>query len=301
MVTQIRTAIAGILLAAYSTIVRRERSRRDTGKPLVAIPTHLVYLDTETTGLDPAIHQVWEIAYAVDDGPIHSAIVDHNAAYADQSALEVGHYHERMAVYDADWLDDPTVIARSDDLEDDLYGVLNGATIVGANPAFDAAILSARWDGEHPWHYRLLDIEVYAMPALGYDRPQGLITITQDLRALGFDIPLPDHTAAGDVTATRSCHWALVALYRRLGVTPPAPTTKGPDDLVRRVEDFAGVEFTPWQREVLRSAYAVRAEPLHARLSQGGYIKGTVPMVLGEDEGPEEILTYGEWECRHSE
>lgn len=91
---------------------------------------------------------------------------------------------------------------------------------MGANPAFDAAFLTARW-GTAPWHLRLLDVEAYAMGALGYDRPRGLATITQDLRARGFEIPVPDHSAAADVAATRAAFYALRRIYGE-GVTSHA-------------------------------------------------------------------------------
>ena len=57
----------------------------------------LVYLDVETTGLDPELHEVWEIAYAVNDGPILSSFVDHTLLGADPVALTVGQYHNRKA------------------------------------------------------------------------------------------------------------------------------------------------------------------------------------------------------------
>lgn len=177
----------------------------------------LVYLDTETTGLDPTIHDIWEIAYAVDDGPIHSAIVRHSLTFADPTALAVSRYYDRTGGGDP-----PTATTRWFELT--LRDLLDGATLVGANPAFDAAMLYARW-GQAPWHFRLLDIEAYAMGTLGYDLPRGLATITRDLRARGYDIPEPDHSAAADVAATRACHLALVDLYRRLGVTPMAEPT----------------------------------------------------------------------------
>ena len=34
-----------------------------------------VYLDCETTGLDPERHEIWEIAFAVDGGEIQSSFV----------------------------------------------------------------------------------------------------------------------------------------------------------------------------------------------------------------------------------
>lgn len=164
----------------------------------------LVYLDTETTGLNPSIHEVWEIAYAVEDGPIVYSSVRHGLTYADDTALEIGRYHERCEVNEFAYTFE--FVAQEH---------LKGATIVGANPAFDAAFLRARW-GNVLWHHRLLDVETYAMGALGDDRPQGLATLSADLRARGFEIPTPDHTAAGDVATTRACHIALRDIYREM-------------------------------------------------------------------------------------
>lgn len=164
----------------------------------------LVYLDLETTGLNPDVHEVWEVAYAVGDGPVVSGTVLHSLQSADPKALEVGRYHERC-------LDQPRDITAALQLDAGLRLALVGATIVGANPAFDAAFLRARW-GVAPWHYRLLDIESYAMPLLGYAKPQGLHQIYTDLYSHGWLIAAPDHTAAGDVSATRDCHQALQSM-----------------------------------------------------------------------------------------
>lgn len=165
----------------------------------------LVYLDTETTGLDPDRHEVWELAYAVDDGPIHSGVMFHSLRHADPKALAMNGYWERTK--DAK----PEVWA---DLENGARFALEGATLVGANPAFDAAFLRARW-GVTPWRYRLFDIEAYAMGALGWDEPKGLAAIAERLAiGEGLDIPAPDHTAAGDVATLRACHLALRNFYR---------------------------------------------------------------------------------------
>lgn len=172
-----------------------------------------VYLDTETTGLDPYVHEVWEIAYAVDDGPILSAFVSHRLATADGTALDLNGYTSRFnpalveALFDAQ--------AKED---------LAGATLVGANPAFDAGFLRHRWRAA-PWHHRLLDVETYAMPALGLAKPAGLAGITARLREMGHDIPEPDHTAAADVATVRACHLALRDIYAH-HLDQPAPTRK---------------------------------------------------------------------------
>jgi hypothetical protein len=156
----------------------------------------LAFLDTETLGLDPTRNSVWEIAYAIDAGPIRSAVVPHATVHADPEALAMaGDRRTHVRPDAAEW-------------EAQARRHLAGATIVGANPAFDAAFLRARWD-DAPWHYRLLDIEAYAMPALGLTRPQGLATIAEQLRVVA-----PDHTAAGDVACVRECYWLLTAHYR---------------------------------------------------------------------------------------
>lgn len=181
----------------------------------------LLFLDLETTGLDPTRHHVWEAAWAVNDEPINATFVGHSLVGADEKALEIGGYWDRF---------DGTLVDVDQELA--LRRVLEGATIVGANPAFDAGFLNARW-GQSPWHYRLLDIETYAMPALGADRPVGLAKIHDHLTGRGFDIPNPDHTAGGDVDCLRACHQALTYIYD--GETP----TEG-DRITAAHLDFGG-------------------------------------------------------------
>lgn len=162
----------------------------------------LVYVDTETTGLDPALHEVWEIAYAVDDGPVISGVVPHSLRNANPVSLSMNGYYARA----------PLGGAHTYGVDEGCRTALQGATLIAANPAFDAAFLRARW-GVSPWYYRLFDIEAYAMGALGHAIPQGLATIVRYLRDEGFDIPEPDHSAAADVATLRACHKALRSRY----------------------------------------------------------------------------------------
>lgn len=181
---------------------------------------HYLYLDIETTGLDVSRHSVWEIGLAIDDEPVNSAIVTHTLVGAEDVALDVGNYWQRMteanfsAWEGAVW--EGEVKRRLSEFDGTLY-------LVGANPAFDAKFLEARW-GITPWHHRMIDVETFAMGAIsplttdGPIVPQGLYGVCSLLRTLGWDIPEPDHSAGGDVEATRAAFKALTAIHA--GETP---------------------------------------------------------------------------------
>ena len=168
----------------------------------------LVFLDTETTGLDPAKDQIWEIAYAINHGPVYSTVVPHSITPPPEVA-EINGYYGRG---------DSLNLVQSELLVAGLREALDGATLVGANPSFDAGFLRARW-GETPWHYRMLDVESYAMGALGWDSPKGLKDVYAALVELGYELPAPNHTAAGDVATTQAAYYALRQHYEALRFT----------------------------------------------------------------------------------
>lgn len=159
----------------------------------------LIFVDVETTGLDPNRHCVWEMAYAYEQGPVESSVVPHSIVSAEPKALEIGQYDKRSK---------QTGDVPGEVFEMTFASRLAGNTLVAANPAFDASFLAARWGGA-VWHYRLLDVEAYAMGILGWDRPKGLREIAAELRADGIDIPKPDHSAGKDVEVLRACFLAL--------------------------------------------------------------------------------------------
>lgn len=173
--------------------------------------SELCFIDCETTGLDPRIHQPYEVCWwhEEDDLPVTSWL-RHDLVHADPKALEIGRYWERRAhgAHDGGHLQvaSPRVVAAS----------LQGVTLVGANPAFDAAMLT-RYIGAPVWHYRLIDVETLAMGIFGWDRPLGLSAVADECRdAYGFTIPTPDHTATGDVRTTRAVYQALRAIRENL-------------------------------------------------------------------------------------
>jgi DNA polymerase-3 subunit epsilon len=167
--------------------------------------SRLVFLDVETSGLDPLVHDVVEIAWAVDGGPVRSYVPVHTLEHADPEALRINQYYERglsSARHPGYYLA----------IELDFLRDIDGATIVGSNPAFDTAFLRRKL-GRAPWHHRLIDISNVAMMVFGEDRPMGLKDIVGTLAFRGYIIPAPDHTAFGDVEATRAAYQAL----RRIG------------------------------------------------------------------------------------
>ncbi|MEB0161226.1 hypothetical protein, partial [Pseudomonas sp. AH2 (2023)] len=61
-------------------------------------PTTLVFLDLETTGLDPKKHDIWEAAWAVGEtGPIKHSFLEHDLHGLDPGAAKVNGYFERYA------------------------------------------------------------------------------------------------------------------------------------------------------------------------------------------------------------
>lgn len=163
--------------------------------------TVLCFIDTETTGLDPRIHQPYEVCWwREDEDEPCTYRLTHTLEYADQAALAVSRYWDRGFVPGEYGL-------RLRDMAADLRGV----TLVGSNPAFDAAMLT-RFIGAPVWHHRLVNVSEGGMWVFGWDRPKGLAGVATACRERGYEIPEPDHTAEGDVRTTRAVYEALRAI-----------------------------------------------------------------------------------------
>lgn len=198
--------------------------------------TRICFLDLETTGLDPARHEPWEIGVIVRDDPAEGASgdveylwrVEPDLTAADPNGLRVGRYYKRTAGMagpktpgasaavnlaadgaEARWSSKAAVAA-------DLAVLLDGAHIVGAVPSFDAAFLSRwlpRYGQAFTAHYHLIDVEALAVgylhgtpderPPFPHERlPWDSSALS---RAVGVDPDQFDrHTALGDARWARA-------------------------------------------------------------------------------------------------
>lgn len=159
----------------------------------------VVFLDTETTGLDPDIEEMFEIAAI--DGDTGDEFVYRIEPLPEvvermhPKAAEVNRYHERTTAPEWKW-DSPHRVA------DDLHKLLTGAHIVGAVPDFDARFLTSWYKSlSYPvprWHYHLIDIESMAVGWLmaradeTHRRSDGIdrqVRRAQELRDLAVTLP----------------------------------------------------------------------------------------------------------------
>ncbi|QBI53469.1 exonuclease domain-containing protein [Streptomonospora litoralis] len=143
--------------------------------PTDTAPRNLVFLDTETTGLDDERHEVWEIGFIVrspldmEPDEEHLYQVAPDLSTADPGALHIGGYYQRtqrtgptdrgavnLAAAAAPQWSDPRAVAEL------LAPILDQAVGVGALPDFDFRHLR-RWLRRHGqcWsaHYHHIDIE----------------------------------------------------------------------------------------------------------------------------------------------
>lgn len=170
-----------------------------------------VYVDTESGGLDDSKHPLLELAWAIEGGEVKTVRFPHDVRECDEFALQVNGYDERRLGDRKTWSSTMEIYRAWADMQ--------GATLIMSNPSHDERFLLAYartqpalmrgFTRGAPWHHRKINIADYAMPLLGYDEPQGLAKIVEDLNALGQGIPWPDHSAAGDVEALRAAFLAL--------------------------------------------------------------------------------------------
>ncbi|MFB7763533.1 hypothetical protein [Streptomyces xiamenensis] len=203
-----------------------------------------VIVDTETLGLDPTIHPIWEIAASTPDRVEYLWQIrptEEQLAHADPIALEINRYHERMQVppwaLAVDMLhpDGPSPIDPCE-IDAILRRILNKARLLGSNPDFDARFIQARL-GDAVWYHRHKDVPTLAEGFL-YGQAHTLST-----RALSARTTSPYATVHAQIASHSS-----YAISAALGVAPPsegeAHTALGDVRWIRRLNDAITTEPT---------------------------------------------------------
>jgi hypothetical protein len=172
--------------------------------------SNLVFLDTETTGLNSDQHEIWDLAF-IRDGEEHEYHFQPDLTKADPMALKIGHYYERSLALDWKWN------GRSDcstDTSSEIARLLYGRHIVGAVPSFDDAFLKrfmlANGQAVSTWHYHLICVENLIAGKLGIAPPWK----SDDLsRAIGVEPPkdADRHTAIGDARWVKAMYEAVIS------------------------------------------------------------------------------------------
>lgn len=149
----------------------------------------LIFVDTESTGLaDQPDAEMFELSWARRDGDIKTLwfgktevppFIDNLTKFTERNFAGKLSTHFEIQEF---------LVASKD------------ATIVAANPAHDMWFIKLA--GLWQFHYRMLDIESYAMAKLDLDYVPSMKNIYDELRPY-TQLPAPDHSSRGDVATMR--------------------------------------------------------------------------------------------------
>lgn len=181
-------------------------SNRSVYKLIDGNPRPHVFFDTETTGLDPETHGIWEIGAVRYDWENRmeelSFMVRVDKTNASLEALDISGFHDRYQESMALPID--LAIERLLDFSRD-------AVIFGLNPSFDVSFLRATARRENlqfdpEWYYSIIDVKSYASGALGLSP----MTPSHELaQKLGVSVdPTVRHSALGDSHLTADIYYA---------------------------------------------------------------------------------------------
>ena len=197
--------------------------------------TALAFVDTETTGLDPDRHEIWEVGLILqpdhtkpdDCEEFHWFLPIYKYSNADPVALDIGKFHTRyphspltFTSTEEEWIDSRLAL---ESFARDFTQLTWGATLIGAVPSFDEERLRKLVQSQgfpYKWHYHLLDIESVMLGYIMGKAKEWLIPesalpgipfkheLLLELLGVTFDEE-SKHTALGDARNVKAC-WDLI-------------------------------------------------------------------------------------------
>lgn len=150
----------------------------------------LIFVDVETTGLDAQSDKLVELTYAIEDSEPKTLFF---------GVREVPEFIDNLTKFTDRGVGQERESTYSERME--FRSVMEGNTLVAANASFDRDFLKANglWTG----HYRLLELESYAMARLNLDQIPSMKDIVDILTSKGYTLTQPDHSSLNDVKALR--------------------------------------------------------------------------------------------------
>jgi DNA polymerase III subunit epsilon len=170
----------------------------------------LLFVDTETTGLDPTKHELLEVA-AIRCSPDGKTIIKTYEAKlkplhletAEPKALQVNNYKPE------EWTDEKCT--KPELVVDALQQMAGNTVLVGQNVSFDEGFLSplfTRLGMKPPWGYHKVDTVALAWPLFCYTEMPGL-SLEKLCTFLGVT-DMPKHRALADAMACRDIYLKLM-------------------------------------------------------------------------------------------
>lgn len=199
--------------------------------------SQIIFLDTETTGLNHDTCEIWEIGAIVrdDQGSEREYCwqIRPSLHHAEPTGLRISGYYERLhpdlvgasegtgrRIVHPGGIpgDDPKIYARESagEIALQLARILDGSFVVGAVPWFDERFLQRflRDNGQCATHnYHLIDVEALAAGALGMP-PKWDFDVLLDAFGLKYD-EADRHTALGDARMARDLYDAVMTQRHR--------------------------------------------------------------------------------------
>jgi DNA polymerase III epsilon subunit-like protein len=183
----------------------------------------MLFLDTETGGLDPRSHSLLSLGLVVGDGPklVNSLeiLVRHEPYVVSGGGLKVNRIN--LVEHTAAALDPPVALTVLEVFLDQHFPHLCQPIILaGHNIAFDQAFLGAFLAGQgrglERFSHRTVDTHAIAAALRDAGRlPLGNLSSTALFAHFGIQVPEEKrHTALGDALATFELYWKLVELMK---------------------------------------------------------------------------------------